>query len=172
MGRIAFPRPSASMCGSSSLRRRSLRPQLKRDPLGCNQTLHVYSGPHDARGVHALWSYGWAPVVPRSHAPVCTNPCVGSILRAGRVHASGCPTQNGVTWLRFVGSWGLRSLRSIGCFRERDVLAGHVALQPNKRLKLAGALAGRIAFPRLRARSAGRRPCACQDFARSLSAIR
>ena len=43
---------------------------------------------------------------------------------------------------------------------------------PNMRLKLPGARVGRIAFPRLRARSAGQPPCARQHCARSLSAIR
>jgi len=120
--------------------RRASRPQLKRDSLGCNPTFYVHSGRRDAGAFRPVRSCGWAPVVPRSHSPVSTHPCVGGILRAGRVHASGCSTQNGVTWLRLVGGWCLRSLRSISDFRERDVLAGHIALQPNKRLKLAGAL--------------------------------
>jgi hypothetical protein len=38
VGRIAFPRSSASLSGSIPLRLRSLRPQLKRDPLGARQT--------------------------------------------------------------------------------------------------------------------------------------
>src|ERR1043166_9750739 len=41
---------------------------------------------------------------------------------------------------------------------------------PNKRLKLPGARVGRIAFPRLQARSAGQLPCACSRCARSFSA--
>jgi len=44
---------------------------------------------------------------------------------------------------------------------------------PNKRLKLPGALVGRIAFPRRPAfLSAAPPPCACVRCARSLSAIR
>jgi len=45
--------------------------------------------------------------------------------------------------------------------------------RPNMRLKLAGARVGRIAFPRwLAFFSAAAPPCACEHFARSLSAIR
>jgi len=45
--------------------------------------------------------------------------------------------------------------------------------RPNKRLKLAGALVGRIALPRQRAfLSAAPPPCARAHCARSLSAIR
>jgi len=45
-----------------------------------------------------------------------------------------------------------------------SIAAGHFGL--------AGARVGRIAFPRLRAQSAGQPPCARQHCARSLSAIR
>ena len=46
-------------------------------------------------------------------------------------------------------------------------------VRPNKRLKLAGARVGRIAFPRrLAFLSAAPPPCAGADCARSLSAIR
>ena len=48
-----------------------------------------------------------------------------------------------------------------------------MAVPPNKRLKLPGALVGRSAFPRgLAFLSAVPTPCASEHFARSLSAIR
>jgi hypothetical protein len=48
-----------------------------------------------------------------------------------------------------------------------------ISVAPNMRLKLAGALVGRIAFPRwLAFLSAAQLPCACGHCARSLSAIR
>jgi len=43
-GRIAFPRwPAFVFCGSTALRQRALRPQLKRDPLGGALPFHKRS---------------------------------------------------------------------------------------------------------------------------------
>ena len=70
-----------------------------------------------------------------------------------------------------------RSRSGWSCGRRVHVVAqaageARVVAPPNKRLKLTGARVRRIAFPRLRARSADQPPCAREPCARSLSAIR
>ena len=69
-------------------------------------------------------------------------------------------------------------VQSVLCSRSARGMFGvpracQVEPLPNKRLKLPGALVGRIAFPRRPAfLSAAPPPCACVRCARSLSAIR